>query len=543
MLIKDTLYTGEEAREKLMSGIKKCADAVGSTMGTGGANSIIECIEHPNHFVTNDGATILASIHLSDPIEEMGRKILLEAVSRANKASGDGSSTTCVLTSAILEEGMKHLDEASPMDIKKSLEECIPLIEESIKKQTREITVDEVGAVASLSAEDEKIGAMIQEIYKEIGKEGIIHWDISKTAEDSYQIGHGITVEGAGYYSPYMCDATESGQSTNQVRIKNPTVLITTQKITSASEFNDIFEALFNKEIKDVVVFCDEVDPLVIPDLIKTRMVRGFRTVLVKMPTLWKDWWYEDLALASGAKIISLTAGLPIKNATLEHLGTFDNILITKSDVYIDGVKDMTDHVKTLEEEGSDDSKLRASRLNTKTARYFVGAQSDSALSYRRLKVEDAISAAWQALNGGIVAGGGVALRNVSNSLSNAVLDTVGGRILRKALRSPMCQIASNSGFNQRHSFIAKETWFIFWNRETVVDTPLIDGLAGNYGLDSRSGETVDMFEVHITDPSPIVLNSIKNAVSVAASILTANTLVILPREEQLSPVYPHLQV
>lgn len=513
-MIKDTLYVGLEAKKKLMSGIKKCSDAVGSTMGSGGSNGIIEAIENPGHLLTNDGATILASIRLSDPIEEMGRKILLEAVNRANKASGDGSSTTCVLTSAILEEGMKHLEDASPMEIKKSLEDCIPLIEDSISKQTRQITVRDVGAVASLSAEDEKIGVMIQEIYEQIGKEGIIHWDISKTADDSYQIGHGITVEGAGYFSPYMCDATESGQSTNQIRIKNPTILITTQKITSASEFNDIFESLFNKEIKDVVVFCDEVDPLVVPDLIKTRMVRGFRTVLVKMPTLWKDWWYEDLALASGAKIISPSAGLPLKNATLEYLGTFHNILITKSDTYIDGIKDINGHIKFLEEEGSDESKLRASRLNTKTARYFVGAQSDSALSYRRLKVEDAISAAWQALQGGVVAGGGVALLMASQDIGENV-NTVGKNIMRSSLIYPLKQICINSGIpiSEPHNNLGK-------------------GNIPNYGYDTRTKKLVDMFEAHITDPAPVVLNSVKNAISVAASILTANTVVLLPREE-----------
>jgi len=165
-MFKDNLHTGEEARNKLISGIRKVADAVGGTMGTGGANSVIEMIESPGHLVTNDGFTIASSIRFSDPIEEMGRKILMEAISRANKASGDGSSTTTVLTAAILEEGIKHLKDASPMEIKRSLDACIPLIEESIKKQKREITVDDVGKVASISAEDESIGALIQEIYQ-----------------------------------------------------------------------------------------------------------------------------------------------------------------------------------------------------------------------------------------------------------------------------------------------------------------------------------------------------------------------------------------
>lgn len=514
MITKDTLILGQEARDRLISGIRKCASAVGGTMGTGGSNAILEAIESPGHYTTNDGATILSSLVLADPIEDMGRKILLEAVSRANKASGDGSSTTCVLTAAIIEEGLKHLTEVSPIELKKSLEACIPLIEESIASQKRGVTVDTIGQVASISAEDEHIGALIQEIYQKIGPEGMIQWDISKTTEDTYTIGKGITVEGATYYSPYMCDASESGQNTNQIRLKNPTVLITKQKITSASEFNDLFQALFNKDIKDIVVFCDEVDPLVIPDLVKTRAVRGFRTILVKMPVLWKDWWYEDLAVASGATIIDATAGLALKSANLTHLGKFDNILITKEDTYIDGIADVSSHIAFLEEEGSDDSKLRISRLNTKTARLYIGAISDSALSYKRLKVEDALGASYNALRGGIVAGGGVALNNLTygDDSTYQLPSTIGGKILRMALQSPMMTIKKNAGVSDQY----------------VAQTH-----SSNCGFNSRTGEIVDMFEAGIVDPAPIVLNAAKNAISVAASILTANVLVLLPRDEQ----------
>lgn len=514
-MIKDTLYKGQEARDRLISGIRKCSEAVGQTMGTGGSNAIIEAIESPGSMTTNDGATILSSIHFEDPIEEMGRKILLEAVSRANKSSGDGSSTTCVLTAAIIEEGLKHLSEVSPMELKKSLEDCIPLIEESLNKQKREVTVDTIGQVASISAEDEAIGNLIQEIYQKIGPEGIIHWDISKTANDMYTIGTGITVDGATYYSPYMCDASESGQNTNQIRIKNPTVLITKQKITSAADFESIGSYLNQKDIKDLIVFCDEVEPLVVPDLIKTRMARGFRFVLVKMPTLWKDWWYEDLAKASGATVIDPSNGLALKDTTSVHLGHFDNIQITKEDTFIDGIKDMSEYIVSLKEEGSDESLLRATRLNTKTARLFIGALSDSALSYKRLKIEDALGASYNALRGGIVAGGGVALITSVNDLP----ETVGGNILRNALASPIRQIIVNAGgsLDGKMDFSSKD----------------------NRGFNSKTGEMVNMFEAGIVDPLPIVLNAVKNSVSVAASILTVNVLVLLPREEAPQPNFP----
>lgn len=518
MSIKDNLHF--EAQERLHKGINKIAQAVGGTMGTGGNNAIIEAIESPGHLMTNDGETILNSIVLEDPIEDMGRKMLLESVRRANKASGDGSSTTCVLTAAIIEEGLKYKGEAHPMDIKRSIEECVPLIEQSLDEQTKELVSDDgtfdierLKQVATISAEDESIGNMIAEIYTKVGKSGLIYWDISKTNEDTYTIGQGITVEGAGFVSPYMCDATETGQNTNQVRIKNPYVLITKQKITSAADFNAIGETLNNKEVKDLVVFCDEYEPLIIPDIIKTRMLRGFRFVLVKMPVLWKDWWYEDLAKATGAKTVDPVAGLPMRELKEEHLGRVGNIVITKDETHIDGIKDITDHIATIEAEATDDSRLRASHLNTKTARYFVGAQSDSALSYRRLKVEDAISAAYQALNGGIVAGGGVALLQCSDTLP----DTIGGRILKESLLRPFAQITSNAGISE------------------------VSLKGKDEGFDTRTRKTVNMFEVGIVDPRNVVLNAVKNAISVAAAVITAPTIITLPREEAPQQQQPNL--
>jgi len=510
--MKDNLHF--DAQEKLNTGIKKVARAVGVTMGTGGSNAIIEAIESPGHIMTNDGYSIASAIHLADPIENMGRNMLLEAISRANKNSGDGSSTTCVLTSAIIEEGLKYTKDNHPMDVKRSLEECLPLIEKALDDQTRHVSTEDIALeqVATVSAEDEEIGKRIADIYRQIGPKGIIHWDISKTTEDSYTIGSGITVDGATYISPYMCDATEAGQNTNRVRIKNPRILITRQKIASASDFNVIAQALNDKEIKDLVVFADEVEPLVVPDLIRTRAMRGFRIVVVKMPVLWKDWWYEDLQKATGAKVVDPTVGLPMKNVTLEHLGTVGNIEITKDDTHLDGIADVSEYVASLEADATDDSRLRASRLNTKTARYYVGAHSDSALSYRRLKVEDAIGATYQALNGGIVAGGGIALRNASLHLP----ETAGGKILGVALKTPFHVILHNAG--------------------VMPEMVHLEGF-GSAGIDTRSRNMVDMFDAGVVDPKNVVLNAVKNAISVSATVITAPTIVTLPREEEVDPL------
>lgn len=505
--MKDTVHIGTEARDKLITGIRKTADAVKITMGTGGSNAVIEAIESPGHLLTNDGWTIANSIHLVDPLEEMGRKILLEAINRANKQSGDGSSTTCLLTASILEEGMKHITEATPMEIKRSIEGCLPAIEKSIEEQKCAITTDDVSKVATISAEDPDIGGMLQDIYQQIGKDGLVYWDISKTGKDYYTLGKGITVEGAGYASPYMADVDEkTGQFLNVARLKNPKILITKQKISNASDFNKLFHELFSKEIKEVVVFCDEYEPTIIPDLVMTRAKKGFKAVLVKMPVLWKDWWYEDLAKVTGATVVDPVLGVTHNSMTTAVLGTVENITITKDTVYIDGMADVTAHIAALEAENTDDSKLRASRLNTKTARYFVGAASDSALSYRRLKVEDAISASWQALQNGVVPGGGVALLNAASSLEG--VGSVGARILTHALRAPFSQILANAG---------------------ITSFRRVEG--SQEGVDTRTGTTVDMYEAGVIDPANIVLNAVRNAVSVAASILTANVVVELPRQ------------
>jgi len=499
-MFDDNLHVGKEARSGLIQGIMKAASAVGATMGTRGANCLIQCIENPQHYVTNDGATILQSIHFADPLEEMGKNILVEAVSRANKQSGDGSSTTTVLTAAIIEEGLKCTDNA--IDIKRSLEEALPIVEEQIKAQSKEITVETVAQVATISAEDEEIGNRIQDIYQQIGKDGIVYWDVSKTTEDSYSIGTGINIHDAGFLSPYMCDANDAGQNTNQIRLKNPYILVTKQKITSAVDFEKIGAELFAKTVTDLVVFADEVEPLVVPDLIKTRMMRGFRFIIVKMPTIWKDQWFEDIALASGAKLVDPSAGLPMREVKMEHLGTVGDIIITKSDTYIDGIKDLSEHVKKLEDEATDETAHRASRLNTKTARYFVGAPSESALSYRRLKVEDAISAAYQALHGGIVPGAGNAMACVH------LPDTIGGRILEVALLKPMLQIMSNAGI-------------------TIKTEP-----AKGKGYDTRTRELVDLVEAGIVNPTNVEINAIRNAISVAATVLSAPTVVTLPKHD-----------
>ena len=518
--MRDNLYTSEQAREKLMSGIKRASEAISITMGTSGANAVLEDIRQPGYLVSNDGASILERIHFADPIEELGRKILLEAVGRANKASGDGSSTATLLTSSILEEGMKHIGEVAPMEIKKSLEDCIPLIEESLKSQRKEL-IDKEGNIdftllaqtASISAESEEIGNMIAEIYKQIGKDGIINWEASKTTTDSYSIGTGIKIDGATYASRYMCDQLANGEYTYQATLENPLVLLAYSKITSQGEMEKLIGELQNQGVKELVIFCNEMDAPILNSFILARAPQtlGMRFLVIKMPTVFNDLWWEDLEKASGGRIISPASGIKMKDAKMEFLGRFGRITVNRDDTFIDGINDLTTHLLALKVDGSDEALARAARLNTKTARYYVGGHSESSLAHRRLKVEDAINSAWSAMQNGILPGGGIALANTSHELGG---DSVGKLILQSSLRQPFNQIVKNSG---------KEIDF-----NEIGETPK----NRNKGFNSKTGKIVDMMEEGIVDSFDVVLGAVKSAIGVAAGVLTAGSVVLLPRQE-----------
>jgi chaperonin GroEL len=517
--MKDNIYVGQEARDKLLFGCDKVADAVKGTLGAAGYNGLLEHYDYPYSITTNDGISIAREIRLEDPVENIGANLMKEIAQRSDRQGGDGTTTAITLAQAILHEGIKS--DAAPMALKKSLEECIPVIEASIKDQTKLITESEVGRVAAISAEDEGIGALIQEIYEKIGKDGILYPDISKTFTDHYTLGSGVKITDAGITSPYMCDVDEKTmQPMNAAKLTNARVLITKQKITSArTNLETIVGQLRAASVSELVIFCDEMEPTVIPDIVQTRFKSGFRMVVVKVPTIWKDQWFEDIAKLTGATIIDPAAGISFANLKMMHLGTVGSFLADKNDTFLDGVADISEYLKELDGEGSDESKIRAARLNTKTARLFVGAPTDAALSYRRLKVEDARNAAWQALHGGVVAGGGTSLMRAANLMP----DTVGGKILRFALKSPTYQILMNAGLEISH----------------VGNNPkgsiYVDGadFQVNRGYDVKSMKCVDMFEAGILDPATVVMGSVRNAISVAATVLTARVVTVIPRSSE----------
>lgn len=506
--MSDNVHNSTDAQARLMAGIDKTVDAVKHTLGAKGTNALLQTLDYPYTLATSDGISIIEAIHLEDPIENMGASLVKENSGRHNRISGDGSTSTAVLLQAILHEAAKITDVA-PVEIMDSLNAALPDILKAIDEQTKPITVDDVGKIAAIAARDEGIGNLIQEIYQQIGKDGILYPDVSKTFEDSYTIGKGVKIDGAGFASPYMADVDENQRFLPIAQFKNPKILITKQKITSPNDLERLSASLYSSEIKELVVFCDDIDSNVLTPLVMTRASKsGFRFLVIKMPVLWKDWWFEDLAKMTGATIIDPSAGVSFKTMNASHLGTVGNISVDKEDTYLDGIADMGAYVEELMVKADDENKIRAARLNTKTARLFVGAHSDAMLSYRRLRVEDARNSAYLALHHGIVAGGGLALFKVAQQMH---AEKVGGFILTNALEAPLRQIMTNAGASKG-------------------DMEMISGSAGsNIGYDARLNRFIDMFEAGIVDSASVVKSSITQALSIASVVLTCPVIVTLP--------------
>lgn len=476
-----------EALPKLAEGVKKAASVVGSTMGPKGANVILQEKEPPFARVTNDGATIIKAMELADPIEAMGLGFLKEVVVRSNANSGDGSSTTCVLLNAILEEGLKTGN--STLEIKNSLDECLGIIEESIHAQTRQITVNNIPAVARIAGEDEGLARLLGEIYTTIGKEGIVHLEGSGTFDSSYSLIEGVRFVDTGYLSPYMATAN------NKATYERPAILVTKNKISHLKDIDPILQALIARGEKNLVIFTNDMDSDVARLLIELQKnpERSINILIIKAPTLWKQYVFEDFAACTGATIIEDASGTALGNKfRLDWLGTVDTLICDKEETTLIGIKDITEHMNALE--GTPDAKLRLSWLTTKTAILKIGAKSETELSYKLLKAEDAIHSSRLALKYGVVEGGGLAL----NVASNQMPDTLGGDILREALRKPQIQIIENA-----------------------------------------NGNIVGMFGVDVVDASSIVLGAIRNALGIASTILTTSSVILLPEEKQAPQASP----
>jgi chaperonin GroEL len=475
---KDNIYSDKVARESLVRGVDKVVDVIKRSYGAAGSNCVIEADLLPYHKIVNDGKTIADAIKLADSVENIGANIVKEVADKSDRESGDGRKTSMILLQAILKEGMKCKE--SPMEIKRSLDECLPIIIKSIDDQTQQVTIKDIGKVAEVASESRELGEVFGKIYKEIGKDGIIELDNSGIPDTFYTVTEGVRLLNCGYQYPYMANEDKGRKAV----FKAPLVLIVKQKIASIKDLDDILKSVFNKGRNELVIFCDEIDMTVSQSLAFLHQgitpsgdsITPFKTLVIKAPILWKDWLFEDFAKITKATIIDPAQGRTLKNFQFSWLGYCDKIVASKDETVVLGTQDITDYIKSLEEIGTDDAKLRISRLKTKTAILKLGANSESELSYIRAKALDARNASFLALKGGVVKGAGICL--------DIIADRINNDILKKALKAPANQIIENAG--------------------TIA--------------------------TNIFDPAIVVKNSLTNALSVASTILTTNNVITLKK-------------
>lgn len=485
--MQSNVIQGEEAIKGVLEGVKLAVDVIRPTYGGGGTNGIVESHMRPFHGVYNDAWTLVKDIKILPPFDnearaaKIGLNFVKELCERADKLSGDSRKTTLILLEEILIEGLKA--DINKLELKKELDALIPLIEAEIDKQTKQITVDEVGNVATTASESEEIGKLLQEIYQKIGKNGNIQVEGSGTTLTSYREIDGVRFDMAGYLSSDFADS-----KTKKAVYENPLILVTKKKISNVDDINPLLLELQGdgNGKRPLVIFAQDMDGEVASMMVGLHKSGQQQVCIIAAPSLWRDFYFEDFAKCTGATIIEDSTGKNFKNMELSDLGTCEKITIEADETVLNGTKDIKDHIAELQAKGDDDSKLRLYWLNSKTALLKLGAGSETDLSYKLKKCNDAVKSSELALKYGVVIGGGLSLKEISFKLSN----TVAGNIMQKVLQAPDEQIQQNSG--------------------GVVITE------------------------NIKDASMVVKMAVRNAIGIASTILTANSIIYIPEKSPL---------
>jgi chaperonin GroEL len=515
---ESNVFMSVDKHSSLFHGFKSVCDAVSKTLGAAGKNALLQDLGRPFHRVTNDGISIAHAIHFKNKVAEMGANIAREVSKRANDQSGDGTSTALTLAPLIIEKGLEYRKTMDGSEIKRSIDECLPIMEKLIDDQTRPCeTYEEIKAVAITSAEVESLGTMVADIYQTIGKDGFIEVDNSRNTETTWEETKGVRFLGARAYSPTFLQVSGSGDEFVQ---ENPQIFITTQPIRDPKALHPLmrlFAKLDPKERKDFILVVDEVDDKVEQALLglafgdAKRGVPPTTIMLIKAPSIDKDNFFDDMAELTGAKILRGSSGVTLGDISFNEMGTCERITVTGQTVTVFGGKDLTEYSHKLKETLDEDTPLLKERLaclSGKAAKLKVGAKSESELSHLKDKAEDCVNSTKLAMQNGIVAGGGVALLNVIAGLP----DTIGGKILKEALEAPARTIRKNAG------------------------VPALEGYdydGKNFtGFNARTREVVDMFYAGIVDSSSVVKNSLRSAVGVAGIMLTVEDVIILPEPD-----------
>ena len=530
------LAYAEEARKALRVGIDILADSVKVTLGPKGRNVVLDKWFGPPQ-VCSDGVTIAKEIELPDQFENMGAQLLKEAATKTNDAAGDGTTTSVVLAQAIINEGFKNVTAgADPMAIKRGIEKAVGAVVSEVQSMAQIVeTRERIGQVASLSAHEEAIGETIAEAMEKVGKDGVITVEESKGLTDDIEYVDGMQID-RGYISPYFITNPDRMESV----MEDPTVIITDKKISAVADMLPALEKLLQVGKKNVVIIAEDVDGEALATLVVNKL-RGTLSVLaIKAPGFGdrRKAMLEDIAILTGGTVISEETGQKLDAATVEDFGSARTITATKDEATIvegkgadDAIQGRITQIKAQIEDTTsefDREKLqeRMAKLSGGVAVIKVGAATEIELKERKARVEDALSATRSAVEEGIVPGGGVALVRASRGvegLSGVPSDEqVGVNIIRHALDQPLKLIVENAGF------------------EGAVVLNQVKQQADDYGYDADIGEYGPMMERGIVDPVKVTRSALQNASSVAAMVLTTESVISeIPQAAPAMPAMP----
>ena len=534
-MAKDIIY-GEDARKSLLAGIDKLADTVKITLGPKGRNVVLDK-KFGAPLITNDGVTIAKEIELENAFENMGAQLVKEVATKTNDAAGDGTTTATLLAQALITEGMKNIAAgANPMIVKKGMAKAVEAAVEGIKKNSKDVEGSaDIERVATVSSSDETVGKLIAEAMDKVTSDGVITIEESKTAETYSEVVKGMQFD-RGYITPYMVTDTDKMEAS----IDDAYVLITDKKISNIQEILPLLEQIVQSG-KKLVIIAEDVEGEALSTLIVNKLRGTFTCVAVKAPGFGdrRKEMLQDIAILTGGQVISSEIGLELKDTTVGQLGRARQITITKENTTIvDGagdkqaIKDRIAQIRTQIEASTSDfdkEKLqeRLAKLSGGVAVIRVGAATEVEMKEKKLRIEDALAATKAAVAEGIVAGGGTALINVIPDVKKLTEtltgdEKTGARIVLKSLEAPVRQIAANAGLEG----------------SVIIDKIISSGKIG-YGFDAYNEEYVDMINAGIVDPTKVTRSALQNAASVAAMVLTTESLVADIKEETPAPAAP----
>ena len=535
-MAKDIIY-GEEARKSLQAGIDTLADTVKITLGPKGRNVVLSK-KYGSPLITNDGVTIAKEIELEDAFQNMGAALVKEVATKTNDAAGDGTTTATLLAQALVREGMKNIAAgANPMVVKKGMQKAVDAAVEQIKKNSQAVNGSkDIERVATVSAGDESVGKLIAEAMEKVTADGVITLEEGKTAETYSEVVEGMQFD-RGYISPYMVTDTDKMEAV----IDDPYILITDKKISSIQDVLPLLEQIVQAG-KKLVIIAEDVEGDALTNIILNKLRGVFVCVAVKAPGFGdrRKEMLKDIAILTGGEVITEELGLDIKETQINQLGRAKQVKVNKENTIIvdgcgdkDAIKDRVHEIKNAIENTTsefDKEKLqeRLAKLSGGVGVIKVGAATEVEMKEKKLRIEDALAATKAAVEEGIVAGGGTALINAMPAVK-ALVDTLegdektGAKIVLRALEEPVRQIALNAGLEG----------------SVIIDTINREGKVG-YGFDAYTETYGDMISAGIVDPAKVTRSALQNAASVAAMVLTTESLVAdKPEETPAAPAMP----